>query len=171
MGGISRAENLTKANIKGIEIRGQLFLKAIHSSLKNITANASIAFAKGEGKVRQHYVPLNSISPLTAIFGFTYKDSMEKWGSQLFWTLVKGKDKSDIYAPNNTASATPGYGVLDLTTFYKPAKKLTLQAGLFNLTNKKYWLWSWARLAPTNNNRDRYSEPGRNVSVSLKYEI
>jgi hemoglobin/transferrin/lactoferrin receptor protein len=69
--------------------------------------------------------------------------------------------------------------VLDLTAYYKVTRDLTVNAGLYNLTGKKYWLWDDVRgydttgeggmLAPAN--IDRLSQPGRNVSMNLVWEI
>ena len=169
MGGISQAQNLAKARIKGLEFKGELFLDQVNPSLKDFTLRASLAYAEGEGKNNDSYEPLNNISPLTAVFGLAYDAPSGKWGNEALWTLVKGKDKSDINDPRNQLFATPGYGVVDLTAYYKPTDKLTLRAGLFNLTDKKYWNWDQARTATTSVNLDRYTQPGRNLSVSAKY--
>src|SRR3546814_8885119 len=53
---------------------------------------------------------------------------------------------SDLY-PNQTADApepdfqAPGYGVVDFSAWWKPpvVKGLRIQAGIYNLFDKKYW--------------------------------
>lgn len=77
------------------------------------------------------------------------------------------------------ASSRPRFGVLDLSAYYRLSKDLTLNAGLYNLTDKKYWLWDDVRgydsvgeasaLAPAN--IDRLSQPGRNFAVNLVWDI
>jgi hemoglobin/transferrin/lactoferrin receptor protein len=43
-----------------------------------------------------------------------------------------------------------------------------LRAGVFNLTDEKYWWWNDVRgLSSTSVVTDAYSQPGRNASVSL----
>jgi hemoglobin/transferrin/lactoferrin receptor protein len=58
--------------------------------------------------------------------------------------------------------------VFDIVAWWKPIDSLGLRAGVFNLTNEKYWWWSDVRgLAATSGVTDAYSQPGRNVSVSV----
>jgi hemoglobin/transferrin/lactoferrin receptor protein len=102
----------------------------------------------------------------------------------LSWTLVKNKDRVDdtrFKSPDgvSTQFKTPGYGVLDLTGFYKVTDDLTLNAGLYNLTDKKYWQWDSVRgydnvgeasvTQPAN--LDRLTQPGRNFAVNLVWDI
>ena len=68
----------------------------------------------------------------------------------------------------------PGYGVLDLTAWWQPeqVKGLRVQAGVFNVFDKTYWN---ALDVPRSNARGAaplasYTEPGRNVKVSLTYQ-
>ena len=49
-------------------------------------------------------------------------------------------------------------------------KDLRLNVGLYNLTDKKYWNWSDVRGVTAAAERaaiDAYSQPGRNVRVSM----
>ncbi len=92
-------------------------------------------------------------------------------------------DDTTFNAPDGLTSSkqfkTPGYGVLDLTGFYKVTDDVTVNAGLYNLTDKKYWNWDDVRgydgvgeagvLSPAN--LDRLTAPGRNVSVNLIWDI
>ena len=68
------------------------------------------------------------------------------------------------------------FTILDATAFVKLGEHLTIRAGIFNLLDTKYAWWSDVRplAATTNAGRtgnldiiDSYSQPGRNVSVSL----
>ena len=55
-----------------------------------------------------------------------------------------------------------------LTGQWRFSKTLRLNAGLINLTNKKYWNWSDVRGVAANSSfRDAYSQPGRYFNVSL----
>jgi hemoglobin/transferrin/lactoferrin receptor protein len=47
-----------------------------------------------------------------------------------------------------------------------------LNAGIYNVTDEKYWEWADVRGRPaTDVAIDRYTRPGRNVSASLKVEF
>lgn len=66
----------------------------------------------------------------------------------------------------------PGYGVVDLTGYWKPAalEGVKLQAGLFNLLDKQYWN---ALNVPTGSlvqPDDYYSEAGRSLRVSASWQ-
>ena len=143
-------------------------------------------FTHGGGRVRNKDTgePINSVNPLTGVFGLGYDEQAGRYGALLDWTLVKRKDRVDdsqFNAPDGTSSQfkTPGFGILDLTGYYKLTDDLTLNAGLYNLTDKKYWLWDDVRgydgvgeaavLAPAN--LDRLTQPGRNFAINLVWDI
>ena len=68
--------------------------------------------------------------------------------------------------------ATPGYGLVDLTAYYKPHKDVTINAGVFNIADKQYWVWDDVRHTTASDpGLNRYTQPGRNYSVSVKWEI
>ncbi len=172
--GVSQYQNISEATIKGAEVRGQLWLDDALGAPAGTTARASLAFADGEGKQSGGKTePLNSVAPLTAVLGLGYDDPSETWGSELSWTLVKGKSGSDVKSENGEEQFNPsGYGLVDLTAYYKPARNLTLRAGVFNITDREYWLWDDIDGKATDfDGLDRFSQPGRNFSVSATWEI
>ncbi|GAA4648064.1 TonB-dependent hemoglobin/transferrin/lactoferrin family receptor [Kistimonas scapharcae] len=167
-------QNIAKAKIKGVEARSQLWLDEAINAPLGTSIKASIAYAKGEGKQDgEKTEPLNSVSPLKAVIGLAYDAPSETWGSEVTWTLSKGKNSDDISDNDDRSAYSPsGYGIVDLTAYYKPAKDLTFRAGLFNLTDKEYSLWEDVR------DRDadyaglgRFTQPGRNFAVSAKWEF
>ncbi|MNH30509.1 putative hemoglobin and hemoglobin-haptoglobin-binding protein 2 precursor [compost metagenome] len=108
----------------------------------------------------------------------------EQYGGLLSWTLVKRKDRVDdttFFAPDGTSKQfrTPGYGVLDLTGYYKVTNDITVNAGLYNLTDKKYWQWDDVRgydglgeaAVTSPANLDRLTMPGRNFAINLIWDI
>ncbi|OEC33318.1 hemoglobin/transferrin/lactoferrin receptor protein [Pseudomonas cuatrocienegasensis] len=188
---IYQNRNIGRASIRGVEAKGRLNLDSF-GALPGIYAQGSIAYARGRDDDSGE--PLGSISPLTGVFGLGYEQ--ERYGSQLSWTLVKRKtrvDDSKTLTVDGTTSGyrTPGFGIIDLTGYYKLTDDLTLNAGLYNLTDKKYWLWDDVRgyasgtgfyntftdtligeatvTAPAN--LDRLSQPGRNFSINLVWDI
>lgn len=121
------------------------------------------------------------------MFGLGYEQA--DYGTQLSWTLVKRKNRVDdtkFFAPDGSSSRfrTPGYGVLDLTGFYRISDDLTVNGGLYNLTDKKYWQWDDVRkyaMVGSNGvgeaavtqpaNLDRLTAPGRNFAINLVWDI
>ncbi len=174
-----QSQNIAHASIRGVEVKGRLNLDSF-GALPSLYTQGSIAYARGRNDDSGE--PLNSINPLTGVFGLGY--DQDNFGGLLSWTLVKEKtriDESSLNIPDGTTSqfATPGFGILDLTGYYKISDDLTLNAGLYNLTDKKYWLWDDVRgydsvgeasvTSPAN--LDRLTQPGRNFSVNLVWDI
>ena len=71
----------------------------------------------------------------------------------------------------STATAqfvTPAATTLDLSGQWRIRKDLRLNAGIYNLTDKKYWNWADVRGVASNSTvPDAYTQPGRHVRVSL----
>ena len=119
--------------------------------------------------------------PLTAVIGLGYDAPSQVWGSDVMWTMVAAKKSDDISNMSDVSTgesqggdkfASPGYGIIDLTAYYKPYKGITINAGIFNITDKKYWIWNDVRNVTSNDQGlNRYTQPGRNYAVSVKWEI
>ena len=105
--------------------------------------------------------------------------SRDVWGVDALLTTALKRNKveypeASATAPNADFQA-PGYGVVDLMGYWRPAavKGLQVQAGVFNLFDKKYWeainvptAGAIAIPRPV----DWYTEPGRSLRVSLTYQ-
>ncbi|KII31380.1 TonB-dependent receptor [Pseudomonas fluorescens] len=174
-----QSNNIAHATIKGVELKGRLNLDSFGAPT-GLYTQGSMAYLYGRNDDTGQ--PLNSINPLTGVFGLGYEQ--DKYGALLNWTLVKRKtrvDSTSFKTPDGTSTQfkTPGYGVLDLAGFYKVTDDVTINAGLYNLTNKKYWQWDDVRgydsvgeasvTQPAN--LDRLTQPGRNFAVNLIWDI
>lgn len=161
--------NLRKVDIKGVELRGDLWLDSAIGAPEGTVMRAALAWAEGENKDTKE--KLNTVAPLTAVLGLGYDAPSGIWGGEFVWTLVEGKSDSDVGGVEQDNQFNPGgYGLVDLTSYYNVSDKLALRAGLFNITDKKYWnLNDVNGLSATNTGLDRYTQPGRNVSVSMSY--
>lgn len=129
---------------------------------------SSVAWAVGkDSETKQH---LNSVAPLTGTLGLSY--TQQHYGADLMLTAARRRDKVE----NDSDFKAPGYGVVDLTGYWQPAALdgVRLQAGLFNLFDKKYWN---ALNVPSIGGRttpqpvDYYSEPGRSFRVSASWQF
>ncbi|QJQ19355.1 TonB-dependent hemoglobin/transferrin/lactoferrin family receptor [Pseudomonas sp. SK] len=174
-----RASNIEHATIKGAEFKGRLNLDRFGAP-QGLYGQGSLAYTYGRND--DSGAPLNSVNPLKGVFGLGYEQ--QQYGGLLSWTLVKRKtrvDDSSFHSPDGSASKfrTPGYGVLDLTGYYRVSDDVTINAGLYNLTDKKYWQWDSVRsydgqgeAAVTQPaNIDRLSMPGRNFGINVVWDI
>ncbi len=87
----------------------------------------------------------------------------------MIWTLAKGKDNSDINSTNGRAE-TSGYGTLDLLSYLQVNDAVRVNFGLFNLTDKEYVRWVDTAGAGADA-IDRFSQPGLNARVDVRFEI
>ena len=174
-----KSRNIKHATIKGIEVKGLLQLDAFGAP-QGLYTRGSIAYAHGQNNDTGK--PLNSVNPLKGVFGLGY--DQDTYGGLLSWTLVQRKDRVDstsFMSPDIAGKVfkTPGFGILDLSGYYKVTQDVTVNAGIYNLTDKKYWLWDDVRsydsvgeAAVVNPaNLDRLTQPGRNFSVNLVWDI
>ena len=165
--------NLNRVRIKGIE--GKLDLRA-HSGL---SARMAISYTTGtvidgDGV----HSPLSTIDPLKLVFGVGYDHPDGRFGGQLIATHSAQKELGrttyvDETGPTTICSGSPcfrpgAFTILDATAYVRLGDAFTLRAGLFNILDKKYAWWSDVRgLAASSPVTDAYTQPGRNISVSL----
>lgn len=157
-----QATNLARVRIYGVEATGEWALD------RNWTLAGSIAYANGQDETRDQ--PLNSIDPLTGVGGLRYTSSDRSWGGSVNLTAVSAKNSAAAVG-NVQPFLTPGFGLVDISAYWDINKNLRLAAGVFNLFDKKYWLWSnvgQTGLTANSPSLDRYTQPGINVAVNLQ---
>lgn len=180
-GTIFQPGNIKRATIKGMEVKGRLNLDAFGAP-QGLYSKGAIAYAHGRNDETGQ--PLNSVNPLKGVFGPGY--DQDTYGALVSWTLVKKQNRVDsatFFTPTgikaNGPFKTPGFGIVDLTGFYKVTDELTVNGGLYNLTDKKYWNWDDVRsydgvgeagvTSPAS--LDRLTQPGRNFAINLIWDI
>jgi hemoglobin/transferrin/lactoferrin receptor protein len=174
-----QAQNIKHATIRGAEVKGRLNLDSFGAP-QGLYTQGSIAYQYGRNDDTGE--PLNSVNPLTGVLGLGYEQP--SYGGALTWTIVKKKNRVDsntFHAPDGSSTPfkTPGFGTLDLAGFYKVTDDITVSGGIYNLTDKKYWLWDDVRAYDTVGeagvtqpaNIDRLSQPGRNFAINLVWDI
>lgn len=152
--------NLASARIHGAEARFSVV------PVDGITLDSAVAWARGTTDRDGVEAPLESIDPIKFVLGAGWDDSQKRFGGRAVATFVGRKEAGETsYMP------TAGYTVIDLTAYANIGEHFTVRAGLFNLLDATYIEWSDLRgLANTAGNRavkDAWTQPGRNVSVSL----
>ncbi|WP_069789940.1 TonB-dependent hemoglobin/transferrin/lactoferrin family receptor [Cyanobacterium sp. IPPAS B-1200] len=158
-----QAQNIDSAEIYGVEARAEYFFNPTRQD--GFSLVSSLAWTEGNNNSDGNSVPLNSIDPFQAVVGLRYRAPEDRWGSELVGTFVGAKtnaDGDDLFLPN-------GYFLLDLIGYYNFSKNTSLNVGLFNLFDQKYFVWSDVRGTTVDNaNLERFAPPGFNAGINFR---
>ncbi|HQR24699.1 MAG TPA: TonB-dependent hemoglobin/transferrin/lactoferrin family receptor, partial [Steroidobacteraceae bacterium] len=163
---IFQSQNVERARIYGTEVSAAIRAGAWAPALDGWTARLAAAWSKGEDLDRKE--PLNSVDPGSALVSIAYDAPSGAWRGELVTTAVAAKrevdrSRADLYG-------TDSYVTLDLLGQADLGHGLTLDAGVFNLTNQAYIQWADVRGRPVGDPLiPYYTNPGRNVSVTLRW--
>ncbi|KMZ25170.1 ligand-gated channel protein, partial [Haemophilus influenzae] len=180
--------NRDSAVVKGIEINSKVFLGKMAKFMDGFNLSYKYTYQKGR---MNGNIPMNAIQPKTMVYGLGYDHPSQKFGFNFYTTHVASKnpeDTYDIYAEDKRQTDTSikwrskSYTILDLIGYVQPIKNLTIRAGVYNLTNRKYITWDSARSIRsfgTSNVIDqstglginRFYAPGRNYKMSVQFEF
>lgn len=159
--------NRDDVRIDGAEISASLSLGGLHSALDAWSLRFALAHAEGEDIAAEQ--PLNSVDPLTGVLGLGFAPGDGRLRIEAVLAGARGKDEADI-DENAPRLASAGYGTVDLLADVRPAPRVRLNLGLFNVTDKAYIRWidtaGIGRDAPW-----RFSQPGFNGAVTVHVEI
>ncbi|HHF3453027.1 TPA: TonB-dependent hemoglobin/transferrin/lactoferrin family receptor, partial [Haemophilus influenzae] len=180
--------NRDSAVVKGIEINSKVFLGKMAKFMDGF--NLSYKYTYQKGRINGN-IPMNAIQPKTMVYGLGYDHPSQKFGFNFYTTHVATKnpeDTYDIYAEDKKQTNTSikwrskSYTILDLIGYVQPIKNLTIRAGVYNLTNRKYITWDSARSIrsfgtsnvieqTTGQGINRFYAPGRNYKMSVQFEF
>jgi hemoglobin/transferrin/lactoferrin receptor protein len=164
---VFQSQNVADARIQGAELKGGLDLAAFNDALDGWSLRAALSWQRGDDRTAG--VPLRSVDPARAVLGLGYE--AQDWGVELVGNFARGKDRLPEMSPGQAAFAPPGYGVLDLLAHWDFTPGASLNLGLFNLTDKTYWDWADVPGVAANSPvLDRYTRPGRNAGLSLRFD-
>ncbi|MET0274488.1 MAG: TonB-dependent hemoglobin/transferrin/lactoferrin family receptor [Phenylobacterium sp.] len=163
--GVFQFVNLGRVKIHGIEGRARAQFD------NGFGGFIAASYAKGDS-IGATKAPLDSIDPVKVTGGVSYRAPDGRYGGEVVATHSAGKDRSRVAQACTPSCFLPGaFTTLDITAFARLGDA-TLRAGVFNLTDETYWWWNDVRgLSSTAVSRDAYTQPGRNVSVSLTYSF
>ena len=155
--------NVGNATISGFEAKGRVDW----GSLAGGQVSTPFSYGQTRGTDKTTGQPLNSIDPAKLHIGVKYETAA--WDVRLDATRHSGKKAGDVYvAATATQFLVPAATTLDLSGQWRISKKLRINAGIANLTDRKVWNWSDVRgLAATSLVADAYTQPGRHANVSL----
>lgn len=165
--------NRGKATIYGYELKGAFQMDDWHTRLSGFEIGASTGQTWGVDN--QDDTWLNSVEPMTSIAWLGYVSDDNKLGARISGTYVaevkhvSDDDGGPYFRP-------PSYFTLDVSAYYKINDDITIQAGVNNLLDRKYYSWANTRRSGGHSANqfaidDRSTAPGMNGFVSLTYEF
>ena len=163
-GGIQGPQNINRAEIQGFEANGQ------YAFAPNWLVRGSFAYTRGKNKDADTF--LNSIPPMQGIVAVAY--GTDHWGAEVSAKMAAARD--DVAATTGTAQGfrAPGYTLFNASAWWKPMPQiadLELQIGVYNIFDRKYFDAVNIPTGVLAQARDYYSEPGRTVKATMKYQF
>ena len=157
--------NFTDVEISGVEAKANIWWD------NGVSARFAAAYADGE--IRDPVSgarALDTIDPVKVVLGLGYDDPAGRFGSQAIVTWSRAKDQADTdnLACAGNCAVGDDFALLDLTAYWNVSDRVTARVGVFNLLDEKYSWWSDVRgVAATSAVLDAWTQPGRNVGLSL----
>jgi hemoglobin/transferrin/lactoferrin receptor protein len=155
--------NIGAVEVDGIEGKLELNLPS------GLNARVAAAYARGTAsRTGTPDAPLTTIDPLTMTAAIGYRARDNRFGGQLVLTHFAQKERSLAPTDFRPDAAT----LLDFTGHFRVTDAITLRAGIFNILDSKYAVWSDVRgLAATSTATDAFTRPGRNASASASFRF
>ncbi len=163
--------NFDAVEIEGFEIKGSMELES------GFNAKLAIAYANGDTiNADGSRTPLDTVDPFSVVAGFGYRDPAGRFGADLSLTHTARKDANEVEraADGTDLFVRPDQStIIDLTAFFAVTDALKLRAGIFNLFDENYALWSDVRGLSVDNAaiQGAFTRPGRNASVSATFQF
>ncbi len=158
---IFQTVNIGKVRISGFEVKGDFdWGRALGGAF-----STPFAYGRTQGRDTNTGKPVNSIQPERLSLGVKYDSG--PWSGRLDVTHRAAKKAQDIDGAA-TQFKTPQATTFDLSGQWRLSRTVRLNAGIYNLTDRKYWNWSDViGVAANSPVADAYTQPGRYVRVAL----
>lgn len=165
--------NFTEVEVSGLELRGDAHWD------NGLSARFAAAWAEGDQTTAGATAALSTIDPLKVVFGLGWDAPSGLFGGQAIVTWSEAKDVGDTdglscWNANPALGCYVGddFALLDVTAYWNVTERVTARIGVFNVFDEKYAWWSDVRgLSNTSAVKDAYTQPGRNVGLSLSLRL
>lgn len=185
------SENRDKAYIYGAELTTKINYGKWLDTINGLSTTLAIGYNQGKSKssyAGDGWVELDSVLPVKGVISMAFDDPQKRYGASITATFVKGKqaidpvrqnypnsDKTfDEFAAKNEKSymRVPGYSIVDLTAYYNVTKNVNINAGIYNLTDRKYWEYASNKKMPMKSDQDLRDialgvSPGRTYQLGV----
>lgn len=157
--------NFSDVEISGVEAGANLWWD------NGVSARFAAAYADGEiSDPVNGSRALETIDPVKVVLGLGYDDPAGRFGAQAVATWSQARDQADTGNLPCAGNCAVGddFALLDLTAYWNLNERVTARAGVFNVLDETYSWWSDVRgVAATSAVLDAYTQPGRNLGLSL----
>ena len=160
--------NFTDVEVKGLEFRSDA------SWDNGVSARISAAWAEGDQTTAGTTTALPGIDPLKVVAGLGWDAPSGAFGGQAIATRSEAKDAVDTAGLACSPNCYVGddFTLFDLTGYWNVTETVTARVGVFNVFDETYGWWSdVSGLSTTSTVLDAYTQPGRNVSISLTLRL
>ncbi len=194
--------NRDSAKVTGFEVNTQVQLGDFLPKLEGFRLGYKFMHQKGRMDDKKlGRVAMNAIQPDTSVYSLGYSHPDDKYGIDVFIRNIAAKNADDTYnmywaeqkkngamvkgqrvSDEHVGWRSGNYTIVDAIAYAKPIKNLTLTAGVYNLTDKKYITWDSARSIRafgtinqidqnTGKGIKRFYAPGRNFRITGEYKF
>lgn len=161
--------NRGRVDIYGFEVQGTLQLGELMSQAKGWSVGLNTG--KSIGTNRTDDLPLNSIEPWKTVGFLGYDSPAGNYGFRFAGTYTAAVDRTNDTTDQGRFFRPGEWFTLDFGGYWKPTDTLTVNAGVNNLFDEKYWNWGSVRRGNGhlggNATTDRGTAPGTNFFLSL----
>lgn len=165
--------NFTDVEVHGVEAKANVWWD------NGVSARFAGAWAEGDTTSSGTTTALSTIDPVKLVFGLGYDQPAGRWGGQAIVTWSAAKDRADTNGlgcynpvPASGCAVNPSFALLDLTGYWNLTDQVTARVGVFNVFDETYSWWSDIRgVAASSTSRDAYTQPGRNIGVSISLRL
>ena len=185
--------NVQDVTLHGVNVLGKIDWNGVHQALPE-GLYSTVAYNQVKVKKR-HIDPaftntsdpiLDAVQPGRYVLGLGYDHPSGKWGINSMMTYSKEKRNDELTgqryvggtAYDATGKRTKRWYTYDLTAYLNVKKFLTLRAGIYNLTNRKYSTWESVRQSSLNavnpdgrTHHASYAASGRNFVLSMEMKF
>ncbi|MDP0499029.1 MAG: TonB-dependent receptor [Verrucomicrobiota bacterium JB022] len=166
-----QTQNVDEVDIYGLDLSIQYRLRHLSESLDGFSVGLKLNLSEGEDQNTGEGV--DEVDPYTVVGHLAYDAPSGRWGTRLIGTYRARKDDpSDNYLGSGLI-IPPSSFVLDLSAYWQVRDNLSLDLGVRNLTDERYWVWPNAGGADHSFNEDPELavRPGINVYFALNFEL
>jgi hemoglobin/transferrin/lactoferrin receptor protein len=156
-----QSRNIERARVYGVDLGIALQL------LDDLSLDAAASWTRGED--RDGGVPLNTVDPPSMVMRLDWQ-ARPAWGAGVAATAVARQGRVDERA--GELFQPGGFVTIDLLARYTPRELIRVNAGVFNVTDRRYWRWGSVRGRPDGDPLiDVMAAPGRYAAVSLHVRL